>query len=223
MDDEFEQEIQKAEKRLWYDPWEDKYTIRQGMKHLYFRHIYNIIDLFEFDLDEKKVTKGYVANNASAFIIELAEETHGKGETIVGAFEDQKGEFLGEIFGGSMKTYQLAFPLNLCQGSYPKDQLSDEIKKLDYNDWKGDYYDPALDQDDTHFEKFLDESPNDIIIPGGRSPKFTYWITEYEARDPNYALNKVIQFLRVTLGKINYTLHKKNTDRTTGSNNPPVG
>lgn len=223
MDDELKEEIQEAEKRLWHDPIENKYTINHGMKNQYFRRIYNITDLLEFDLDEKKATRQYIANKISRFIIELAKETHGEEKTVVEAFEEQKGELFGKIFGRSMKIYQLTFPLNLCQGSYPKDQLNDKIKKLDYDDWKDNYYDPALDQDDTHFEKFLDESPNEIIIYGGRNSKFTYWKIEYEARDPNYALNKVIEYIRLTLAKINYTLYKKNIDRNSSSNSPPVG
>lgn len=222
MKDEIKQEVQEAVNRLWHSPIEKKYTINHGMKNQYFRHIYNIIDLFGFDLDKKKVTKRYTANQISKFIIALAEETHGKGKTVVKAFEEQKGKFLRELFGSPPEKYQLAFPLNLCQGSYPSDEINSEIKKLDYDKWRTKYYEPAHDQDDTHFKKFLRESPNDLIKHDRRNSKFTYWVTEYEARDPEYALNKVIRLLRLTLGKINYALYKKNTNRTSTSNSPPV-
>lgn len=224
MDDELKEEIQEAENRLWYDPMEDKYTINPGMKHLYFRHIYNIIDLFGFDLDEKKSNKEIYSKQTIGIHNGVSRRKSWKRKTIAEDFGDQKREFFRGIFGGSMKIYKFSFPLNICQRSLPKDKINDEIKRLDYEDWNDNHYNPALYKDDTHLKNFLDKSPNDLIKHDSiRNSKFTYWVTEYEARDLAYALKKVIKNIRLALAKINYTLYKKNIEGNSGSNSPPVG
>lgn len=218
-----EQYIQDAERCLRHDIINEEYMIRQDMLNQFRQDISNVLDHeFRIDYSEKRVTKRYVVSELGNYIIELSEDIHGTSTDLVEAFDNQKEEFLQELFHSSNVLYQFGFPLNFFSGGYLPDEI-DKLNQISYEGWKSEYMQPALAEDDTHLESFLEESPNEIEKHGYWNTKFTFWTTTYEAREPLFALEKVIDRVRLTLAKVNYIFYKKNIGRGSGdSNKPPV-
>jgi len=206
--------LEEALECLKYDPLEEEYRVRSGMG----TKIQRILDEYieeetSFDSQRHKLTKRTLIPAFQDAVIEVAEETHEEDNPdLESLFEEKKAEVLRETLGSDLTTYTVVFPLNLVESERIPDSFSmpnAELERISETEWKEEYEEPARDQDETSLTAFLEESPNDLYEIDGIGGVFTYWKTEYEARDYHYALSRIPEIVRLFLGKFNFVLWRR--------------
>jgi hypothetical protein len=209
--------LEDALECLRYDPIEEEYRVRSGMGTKIQRILEGYIEEeTSFDSQRHKLTKRTVIPAFQDAVIEVAEETHEEDNPELDSlFEEKKAEVLRETLGSDMTKYTVVFPLNLRKRSKIPDSFSTpdaDFERISEAVWQEKYEEPARDQDETSLVTFLEESPNDLYEGDGLGGVFTYWKTEYDARDHYYALSKIPEIMRLLLGKLNFVMWKRSAD-----------
>ncbi len=220
--------LEEALECLRYDLREEEYRVRSGMG----TKIQRILDDFieeetNFDSRRHKLTKRTLIPAFQDAVIEVAEETHEEDDPdLEPLLEEKKAEVLRETLGSDLTTYTVVFPLNLRKRDKIPDSFSTpdaDFERISETVWQDEYEEPAREQDETSLETFLEESPNDLYEGDGLGGVFTYWKTEYDARDHHYALSKIPEIVRLLLGKLNFVMWKRSAGvpQPTGNERPP--
>lgn len=197
--------LEEALECLKYDPLEEQYRVRSGMGTKIQRILDEYIeDETSFDSQRHKLTKRTLIPAFQDVVIEVAEETHEEDNPdLESLFEEKKAEVLRETLDSELTTYIVVFPLNLVESERIPDSFSmpnAELERISETEWKEEYEELARDQDETSLTAFLEESPNDLYEIDGIGGVFTYWKTEFEARDYHYALSRIPEIVRLFLG-----------------------
>jgi len=205
--------LEEALECLEYDPLEEEYRVSSGMRTK-IQQILNeyIEEKTSFDSRQHKLTKHTLIPAFQDAVIEVAEEAHEEDNpNLESLFEDKKAEILCETLGSDLTTYTVVFPLNLIESERIPDSFSmpnAELERISETEWK-EYEESARNQDETSLTAFLEESPNDLYEIDSMGGIFTYWTTEYEARDYHYVLSRIPEIVRLFLGKFNFVLWRR--------------
>lgn len=163
------------------------------------RHLDSLIQYFanEFPAD----TEGLRISNdeLESRIRELLSESLSRSEP-VDAFEEEFEQLPDRIRDITLENYQLGVPLNLSP-QIPFDTIgfgNYQFELVDKKEWMNKFAAPALD--DPEFSKQFEQVPNSF------ADDYTYWVLEYEARDPVHILEIADQYLGVILGQLIYCL-----------------
>lgn len=220
--------IDEALECLEYDLRKEEYRVQHGMRTKLQRILDDYIDEeTNFDSQRHKLTKRTLILAFQDLVFELAEKTHEEDNPDFDSlFQDKKEEVLRETLGRDLTTYSIVFPLNLRETSKIPDSFSTpsaDISRISETEWKQEYEDLARDQDETSLVAFLKESPNDLYESDGLGGVFTFWKTEYDARDHHYALSRIPEIIRLLLGKLNFVIWKRSADvpQPANNNRPP--
>lgn len=204
--------LEEARNCLRFDPLDEEYSVDHGMGTKLQRILNNYIeDETNFDVHRHKLSKGTLIQAFQDAVIEVAEKAHGDDQPdFDDLFQEKKEDVLREILGRNFTTYTFVFPLNLHKSSRIPDSFSmpnADFERISETEWRDEYEKPARNEDETSLSAFLEESPNDVDDSSGDI--FTYWRTEYDARDHYYALNQIPETVRLLLGKLNFVLWKR--------------
>lgn len=124
-------------------------------------------------------------------------------------FENNLEEFKQRLREKPTKQYTIAFPLNLSFKPGRKQNqftaLGQDIERVSRREWLDQFKDPAEKQEqqvdrtnrEDPFTSFMNEVPNEF------NSNHTYWKFNIDARDQQYAVNRLEITLEYLLGKIN--------------------
>lgn len=206
--------LEDALECLRYDRRKEEYRVQGGMG----AKLQRILDDFieeetNFDSQRDKLTKRTLIPAFQDAVIEIAEETHEEDNPDLDSLlEDKKEGVLRETLGREPTTFTIAFPLNLRESDNIPDSFStpsSKFERISKTQWREEYEEPARDLDESSLVAFLDESPNDLYESDGLGGVFTYWKTEFDARDHHYALGRIPEIVRLLLGKLNFIMWKR--------------
>lgn len=134
-------------------------------------------------------------------------------------FLKNTGELHRRIGTKEQKQYTIGFPLNLKfnprrkQDSY--ESLGHEIERISRGQWLSEFKEVAeeIERDENHqheddpFTDFMEQVPNDFS-----HHNYTFWKFELEARDEQFAVDRLEKLLGYLLGRINAAAHVNQTE-----------
>ncbi|WP_276301301.1 hypothetical protein [Halorussus lipolyticus] len=212
MPEDFESRLAEAFDCLSTSRITDGYSVRLGMEGKLTSLLKEIVrEDLGFDTYEHKLTEQAFANEIQSQLISISENIGEDDADRVEEFKSQKGDFLSDVLGSEKDTYTVAFPLNIRKSESLPDSFSapeTEFQRLSYEEWEEEHKDPALEADETTLEHFLEESPNKLDARDSLSRFYTFWETEYEARDADFALYMVQDIVRLLIAKLNFVMKK---------------
>jgi hypothetical protein len=180
-----------------------------------------IFERFEIDNEEYEISENRLNSEIRTFLNDIkTKENPGI------YFKSNLDEFKEQVRSIPSSNYTIAFPLNLefAQGRTQDEftALGHRIQKVSRNRWLKDYRDVCerdekADHDqpgDDPFTSFMDEIPNDF------NRDYTYWIFEIQAKDQQFAVNRLEKTLEYLLGKINLSAYANQGEGISTSSSP---
>lgn len=140
-------------------------------------------------------------------------------------FVENKGELHRRIGTQDLKQYTIGFPLNLKFNARRKrdrfESLGHEIERVSRNQWLSEFKEVAEEKEQEEnqqhtndsFSDFMERVPNDFSFHNN-----TFWKFELEARDEQFAVDRLEKLLGYLLGRINAAAYENQAEGwTTGS------
>lgn len=200
------EDIQEAVNKIRKDPITGEYKIEleRSERQEFKRRAVSITKDLNLDNDEHRISEHGVlelVRNILTKVGEISEKSDEKTD-LKEEFQKQKQKTFSETLGNPPTEYHIVFPLNIqVLGSMPdKINLGETtLERINYERWNKDYLQPALRNEDSNFESFYEENPND---PDRFS--WSYWKVSYSARDAWYAMYEVHDTLQLMMAEINF-------------------
>jgi len=179
-----------------------------------------IIEGLEIDPNRLRISPERLENKIDQLILDAKRS----GSGVIEYIEANLGDFEQEIRNIEVQRYRLAFPLNYHRNS--RDLISDEIQitdirfqRISKSDWQSQFA-PNFEEENLgriagKLSRFLDRSPNKLD-----NAFFTYWFADCYARDEKFAVERIIDRLRILLGLMNMAMSFGRIQTTSISSGP---
>ncbi|QRV15927.1 hypothetical protein JMJ58_03235 [Haloterrigena salifodinae] len=196
-----------AYQRIWAPPGTDEVRVQMGQESAFRTNLYNAIRDFGLDRDHHRITNSGLYRKFHEGLIEIA-ETQGidltKDQLSV-HFQTKKNEIFSNWLEAPPDTYTLVFPIMIRSKHFPDEVELCESKaeQIDNSQWE-DHLTAAKNDDDSNFDSFLDELPNNYSDDPLERREWTYLKVEIEARDEFYALHRVSELVETRFAEINF-------------------
>lgn len=156
-----------------------------------------LLDEFPVDPRDLLMSQGYLTGAMRQFLFDLRDEGDPGN-----AFEANYENLIEELSSRPIEDFRIGMPwsLRFRRGDGP-DQLEilgETFQRLPRQRWMSQFISVARGSED--FESVIDASVNDPT----ESRTYTFWEHTIEARDPQYAIDRVEELIEVLFGKLLY-------------------
>jgi hypothetical protein len=190
------------------DPRDDEYHVRLGQEPEFRRCLFKAVRNFGIDKDQYRLTDRGLFTKFYDLLIEIA-ENHGTDlseDQFNNEFRCKRGELFSDWLGTDPDTYTVVFPIMIRSRNFPDkvELYESKAEQIDNDQWDEFLY-AAKESDDSNFDIFLDELPNDVQSdhPLDRR-EWTYLKVDIEGRDEFYPLFRVIDLVELRFAEINF-------------------
>ncbi|QKG91610.1 hypothetical protein HPS36_01645 [Halorubrum salinarum] len=202
-----DERLYDAYQQIWEPPKTDEVRIQMGQESAFKTNLYNAIRDLGLDRDHHRITNRGLARKFQEGLIEIA-ETHGTDLTedeLSAHFQNKKNNIFSNWLGTPPGTYTLVFPIMIRSKHFPNEVelYESKIEQIDESKWE-DHLTTAKNDDESNFDSFLDELPNDYSDHPLKRREWTYLKVEIEARDEFYGLYWVSELIETRFAEINF-------------------
>ncbi|WP_187367326.1 hypothetical protein [Haloferax sp. KTX1] len=215
-----------AYQQIWMPPGADKVHVQMGRRSAFETNLYNAIRDIGLDRDYHRITNRGLSRKFHKGLIEIA-ETQGTDlseDELSPHFQNKRNEIFSNWLGTPPDTYLLVFPIMIRSKHFPDevDLYESKAEQIDNSQWES-HLTTAKNDDDSNFDSFLDELPNDYSDDLLERREWTYLKAEIEARDEFYALHRVSELVETRFAEINFfdKLWSAGVPQPTGSDRAP--
>jgi len=196
-----------AYQRIWELPRTGEVRVQMGQESAFKKNLFGAIRDLGLDRDHHRITNRGLYKKFHEGLIEIA-ETHGTDLTedeLSGHFQTKKNGIFSNWLGTPPDTYKLVFPIMIRSKHFPDEVELYESKaeQIDEDQWENHLI-VAENDDDSSFDSFLDELPNDYSDHPLKRREWTFLMIEMKARDEFYALHRVSELVESRFAEINF-------------------
>jgi hypothetical protein len=152
------------------------------------------------DVRGDRISAGYATSELRDILLDVS-----RSENRVEEFERRVKDWVSEIKQSGWNSYEVAFPLNMMNGSQSMPEkfsaIDTKINQITRDRWVEDYLNVARQEGDS-LGRYFSRIPND---PSDRD--YTYWVLKCEATDGGFATHIAFDRLRTLLAKITFANH----------------